>query len=168
MSLSNRRHKGTKFSPEAKSSILSLSLVLIFTVFGFVIFNVCSDRQAQFEAKLAELDEVNHRVHELNFVNTRLEERVVLLKTDLGVEEVAREKLGLVKPGELAYAVVPPPPPHFVVTEDLSLRYGEKEIKEVDKDRGTVIRILRHLFGPTKPEQQVSSQKDEKTALPGA
>lgn len=137
--------------------MLSLGLVLLFTGFGFVIFNVCSDRQSQFETKLAELDEVNAEVHDLKFVNARLEERVALLRTDEGVEEVAREKLGLVKPGELAYAVVPPPPPQFVVTEDLSLKYGEQEVKEVDKDRGTVIRILRHLFGPAKPHQQVSS-----------
>lgn len=157
MSLSNRRHKRSRLSPEVKNALFSLFLVMLFAGFGFVIFRVCSDRQSEFEAKLAELDDVNAQVHELNFVNDRLADRVKLLKTDDGVEEVAREKLGLVMKGELAYAVVPPPPPQFVVAEDLSLKYGEKQVKEVDKDRGTVIRILRHLFGPAKPAQQVSS-----------
>ena len=157
MSLSKRRKKKSRLSPRAKHSILSLTLVLVFTAFGFGLFKVCSDRQSQFESKLAELDDVNAQVYTLGVVNDRLRDRVGLLKTEAGGEEVAREKLGLVKPGELAYAVVPPPPPQFVITEDLNLKYGEKQIKEVDKDRGTVIRILRHLFGTDRHQQKVSS-----------
>lgn len=136
---------------------MSLTLVLIFSAFGFGLFKVCSNRQAQFEAKLAELDQVKSRVAALKSHNERLSVKVDLLKTESGIEEVAREKLGLVKPGEMAYAVVPPPPQRFVASDDISLRYGEQEIKEVDKDRGTVIRILRHLFGPKQDGGQVSS-----------
>lgn len=144
-------------STRARHSLLSLVLVLVFTGFGFALFKVCSDRQAQFEGKLAELDGVNEEVVLLESQNERLRKRVDLLKTEAGIEEVAREKLGLVKPGELAYAVVPPPPSQFTDTVDISLKYGEKKIKEVDKDRGTVIRILRHLFGPKDKAEQVSS-----------
>ena len=132
-------------------------LVLVFTTFGFGLFKVCNDRQAQFEAKLAELDAVKDEVKSLKSHNERLGARVRLLKTNAGVEEVAREKLGLVKPGELAYAVIPPPPPQFVASDDLSLKYGKQEVREVDKDRGTVIKILRHLFGTKKSTEQVSS-----------
>jgi cell division protein FtsB len=141
--------------------MMSLVLVCVFTAFGFALHKVCSDRQAQFEAKLAELDVVKEEVETIAIHNDRLRERVTLLKTDAGVEEVAREKLGLVKPGELAFAVVPPPPPQFVIADDLELKYGDKKVKEVDKDRGTVIRMLRHLFGPDQREkpnlEQVSS-----------
>ena len=154
MSLSKRRKKRTGLSQRARHSLMSLTLVCVFTGFGFAIDQVCSDRQAQFEAKLAELDEVKDEVAGLETQNERLREKVALLKTDAGVEEVAREKLGLVKPGELAFAVVPPPPPQFM-TDDLDKKYGEHEVKEVDKDRGTVIRILRHLFGPQKDEKAV-------------
>jgi len=136
---------------------MSLSLVLVFTVFGFGLHKVCSDRQEQFENKLAELDRVKDEVVILGLHNERLRGQVELLKTDTGIEEVAREKLGLVKPGELAYAIVPPPPPQFQEFDDLSLKYGEKTIKEIDKDRGTVIRLLRHLFSPKHDPQQVSS-----------
>ena len=157
MSLSKRRHKKTTFSPRVKQSLMSLVLVLVFTGFGLALFKICSDRQFQFEDKLAELDDVNGQIFHLNLHNERLSQQVELLKTDEGIEEVAREKLGLVRPGELAYAVVPPPPPQFMASDDLSIKYGEKEVKEVDKDRGTVIRILRHLFGPKQVREQVSS-----------
>lgn len=157
MSLSKRRKKKSRLSPRANHALMSLTLVLIFTAFGFGLFKVCSDRQAQFEGKLAELDQVKSQVTALNSHNERLGIKVDLLKTETGIEEVAREKLGLVKPGEMAFAVVPPPPQKFVASDDLSLRYGEQEVKEVDKDRGTVIRILRHLFGPKQNDEQVSS-----------
>ena len=155
MSLSKHRKKRRGLSQRARHSLLSLVLVCVFTGFGFAIDKVCSDRQAQFEAKLAELDEVKEEVTTLELQNERLRETVALLKTDAGVEEVAREKLGLVKPGELAFAVVPPPPPQFLVNDDLEAKYGEKKIREVDKDRGTVIRILRHLFGPQNSDKVV-------------
>jgi cell division protein FtsB len=157
MSLSKQRKRKSRLSPRAKHSILSLTLVLVFTAFGFGLFRVCSDRQFQFESKLAELDAVKEDVSALLSHNERLRNRVALLKTESGIEEVAREKLGLVRPGEMAYAVVPPAPPQFETVDDLSLKYGEKRVREVDKDRGTVIRLLRHLFGPNKDAVQVSS-----------
>ena len=109
MSLSKRRKKRTGLSQRARHSLMSLTLVCVFTGFGFAIDQVCSDRQAQFEAKLAELDEVKDEVAGLETQNERLREKVALLKTDAGVEEVAREKLGLVKPGEEVYRVMPAP-----------------------------------------------------------
>lgn len=151
MSLSKRQKKRSKQPSLFSKSLFSLTLVAIFIGFGFVIFRVCSERQAEFEAKLVELDQVNEQLSDLDFHNTQLAERVELLKTDSGIEEVAREKLGLVKKGELAYAVVPPPPPQFIASDDLRLKYGEQVVKEVNKDRGTVIRLLRHFFG-TEPE----------------
>lgn len=158
MSLSKRRSARPNLPSGARHSLLSLILVLVFTGFGFALYNVCSNRQGQFEAKLEELDMVNDQLRALDVQNSRLREQVALLKTDDGVEEVAREKLGLVRPGELAYSVVPPPPPQFVAEEDIHLKYGKKEEREVDKDRGTIIRVLRHLFGgPQEKPQQTAS-----------
>jgi cell division protein DivIC len=157
MSLSKRKKK-SRISQGARHSMMSLVLVCVFAASGFALHKVCSNRQAQFEGKLAELDVVIEEVEALENHNERLRERVRLLKTDAGVEEVAREKLGLVKPGELAFAVVPPPPPQFVASDDLERKYGEKKIKEVDKDRGTVIRMLRHLFGPGENQAGATEQ----------
>ena len=156
MSLS-RKKKKTRLSHRGKRSLMSITLVLIFTTFGFGLFNICNDKQAEFESKLAELDDVKEQVEALKSYNKKLENKVVLLGTNSGIEEVAREKLGLVKSGEIAYAIVPPPPAQFVAQDDLFLKYQKKEVKEVDKDRGTVIRILRHLFTPKNKKEQVST-----------
>ncbi|MDP1792901.1 MAG: septum formation initiator family protein [Acidimicrobiales bacterium] len=49
-----------------------------------------------------------HRVAVLNEANTALQKRIDELGTDSAVERLAREQLNLVKPGETAYAVLPP------------------------------------------------------------
>lgn len=49
-----------------------------------------------------------HRVDVLHDANTKLQKRVDELATDSAVERLAREQLNLVKPGETAYAVLPP------------------------------------------------------------
>ncbi len=48
------------------------------------------------------------RVAVLNEANSALQKRVNELGTDSAVERLAREQLNLVKPGETAYAVLPP------------------------------------------------------------
>ena len=42
--------------------------------------------------------------------NVRLQADVVALGTDAEIEKLAREKLGYVRPGEIAYVVLDPPP----------------------------------------------------------
>lgn len=49
-----------------------------------------------------------HRVAVLDQANAALQRRVDELATDSAVERLAREQLNLVKPGETAYAVLPP------------------------------------------------------------
>jgi cell division protein FtsB len=51
----------------------------------------------------------------LSAENAKLEQRVKQLQTDAEIERLARQRYGLVKPGEQAYAILPPkqpaPPP---------------------------------------------------------
>ena len=49
-----------------------------------------------------------HKVAVLHQANAALQKRVDELGTDSAVERLAREQLNLVKPGETAYAVLPP------------------------------------------------------------
>ena len=157
MSLS-RKKKKRRLDPTTKNAILSMTLVLLFCGFGFALYNVCLDRQIQFEKKIVELDSVRAQHHDLVSHNERMRERVKFLRTPLGVEEVAREKLGMVRPGELAYSVVPPPPSQFGDVESIasSSSYSVKGY-EAKADKGAVIRILRHLFGRPVDAEKVST-----------
>jgi cell division protein FtsB len=50
------------------------------------------------------------RIRVLGVGNAKLEQRVKQLQTDGEVERLAREQYGLVKPGEQAFAILPPKP----------------------------------------------------------
>ena len=57
--------------------------------------------------------ELEHAAFQLQQWNEHLRERVQLLQTDDGyIEKLARERLGLVKKGEIVYRVLPPAPAH--------------------------------------------------------
>lgn len=58
--------------------------------------------------------QVAAEVARLATANRGLEERVRLLHTDAEIERLAREQYHLVRPGEEAYAVLPPAPPASV------------------------------------------------------
>ncbi len=55
-----------------------------------------------------DLASVQHRVQILKHTNTALQQRVDELGTDSAIERIAREQHNLVKPGEDAFAVLPP------------------------------------------------------------
>ena len=50
------------------------------------------------------------RIRVMNAENAKLEQRVKQLQTNAEIERLAREQYGLVKPGEQAYAILPPKP----------------------------------------------------------
>lgn len=77
---------------------------------GYNLYFVCQLKQVEFEDKQAELQKVQADIYRAQIRNRHLDAQMRHLKTDSGVEEIAREKLGLVSPGEMAFVVVPPPP----------------------------------------------------------
>ncbi|MEW6280908.1 MAG: septum formation initiator family protein [Candidatus Eremiobacterota bacterium] len=94
-------------SVRAGRSLISLALLL---ALGFVAYNfyfLCAQKQLAYEQKLREIDHLDSEIAVLKQQNSILDQRVSYLRTDAGVEEVAREKLGLVRPGEVAFVVVP-------------------------------------------------------------
>jgi hypothetical protein len=50
------------------------------------------------------------RLRVLSAENAKLDQRRQQLQTDAEIERLAREQYGLVKPGEEAYAILPPKP----------------------------------------------------------
>lgn len=51
------------------------------------------------------------RLHVLSSENSKLQQQVQQLQTDAEIERLARQQYGLVKPGEQAYAILPPAQP---------------------------------------------------------
>jgi cell division protein FtsB len=98
---------------------MSLVLLVVLGAVGYNLFFVCQLKQQEYEEKQADLDHVLDDIHRCEIRNKQLEAYVKHLKTDSGVEEIAREKLGLVSPGEMAFVVVPPPPPRSSSADEI-------------------------------------------------
>jgi len=90
--------------------LISLVLVVLLTVGGYYSFQICMDQKRECRQKLAELRLVERQIRDLSTQNAVLKARHQRLRTAEGMEEVAREKLGMVRPGEIAYVVEPGPP----------------------------------------------------------
>jgi len=81
----------------------ALSLLLLQDVFG--THGVLAMRRAQKEAAT-----VNEEIHQINEENQQLQDRVKSLKNDQqAIEHIAREELGLARPGEYVFKTSPRP-----------------------------------------------------------
>lgn len=63
-------------------------------------------RQAEVMAVQKTLAEMQSQIDHYRSLNTQLEEQVAALQSDEYIEKAAREKLGLVRPGEVQYMVI--------------------------------------------------------------
>jgi cell division protein FtsB len=80
-----------------------LALLLLQDVFG--THGVLAMRRSQKEA-----GEVRKEIDQINEENLRLQERVKSLKTDPeAIEHIAREEMGLARPGEYIFKIPPKP-----------------------------------------------------------
>jgi cell division protein FtsB len=78
-----------------------LALLLLQDVFG--THGVLAMRRSQNEAS-----EVRKEIDQINEENRQLEERVKALKTDPeAIEHIAREEMGLARPGEYIFKIAP-------------------------------------------------------------
>jgi cell division protein FtsB len=90
-----------------KTRALSVMTLLLLVAAALVFSNVFPFRQI-----IAQQDLVDRKVQTLTVLqeeNARLEATAAYLETDQGVEKIAREDFGYVRPGEIAYVVVAPP-----------------------------------------------------------
>lgn len=63
-------------------------------------------RQAEVMAVQRALSDMERQIEYYKALNKSLEEQIAALKSDEYIEKAAREKLGLVKPGEVQYMVI--------------------------------------------------------------
>ena len=160
----NRQSLHKPRNPHLKNAVLAGGMTFLLSVCGIGLYSLCLDRQANFEEKLVELDDLKDERRTLLSHTKKLKDLVAYLQTDDGVEEVAREKLGLVRQGELAYAVVPPPPDSFTLADEQEGPHLDSDAHRAEdrEDFGLIVKMLRGIFGTEKApsEEKVSTDSD--------
>ena len=82
-------------------------IIFLITIAAFVIYLPSYKQMEDLKAKNADYDQ---RIKDLKKEQVALQEEVKRLKDDpVYLEKVAREKMGLIKDGEVIYKIVPPP-----------------------------------------------------------
>ena len=84
-------------------------LVASVALVGFLFVAVFPTRT--YLAQHRDLARTERRLEVLSGQNAALADRVRRLNTDAEIERLAREQYNLVRPGEEAYAILPPPAP---------------------------------------------------------
>jgi len=85
-------------------------IFLLSLIFGSIIFLVAIYLPSftQYRELKRQDEQLAQEISELKVVNNALEKEAQLLRTDVKyLEKVVREDLGLVKPGEVVYKLVP-------------------------------------------------------------
>lgn len=93
-----------------KQKRVKWAAVLLLICLGYVLY-MFVDQERQMAALRRETENLRAREATLKADNERLNQEQQLLQTDVYIEKVAREELGLVKPGETPYLVGQQTPP---------------------------------------------------------
>lgn len=92
--------------PAGRTRTVSIVTLLLLVAVAVVFSNVFPFRQILAQQQLVEQKEQTLAV--LEEENARLAAAADYLRTDQGVEKIARQDFGYVRPGEVAYVVVAP------------------------------------------------------------
>lgn len=102
----NQENPVADFLRRRGSVILAFALAALFVHDVFGEHGFLAMRRAQ-----KEVVKLQQEIRKLNEENTRLSEDVKALKTDPRIiERIAREEMGLARPGELIFKLPPKPP----------------------------------------------------------
>jgi cell division protein FtsB len=83
--------------------VIALALLLLQDIFG--THGVLAMRHSQQDAA-----EIRKKIEQLDSENQKLQDRVKSLKTDpASIEKIAREEMGLARPGEVIFKIPPRP-----------------------------------------------------------
>lgn len=88
--------------PSRKRKRITWTVMFILICFGYTAY-IFADQERQLNGAKREADNLRAREATLKAENERLNQEQQLLQTDAYIEKVAREELGLVKPGETPY-----------------------------------------------------------------
>lgn len=88
------------------SQLLILWLIFLLGINFFLYFN---KRKAEYKSKKQQIVQLEQEIAKLKSKEIELSKESYNLKTREGIEKIARERLGLVKPDELPFVIVPSP-----------------------------------------------------------
>jgi cell division protein FtsL len=92
--------------PLKKRKRFKWTMMLVFLCLGYVVYTF-ADQEQQLTNMRREAETLRARAATLKSENERLQQEQQLLQTDTYIEKVAREELGLVRPGETPYIIGP-------------------------------------------------------------
>ncbi|WP_313885440.1 septum formation initiator family protein [Desulfallas sp. Bu1-1] len=99
----DRRRRRVRFRfSRSKLPVIIFTLLLLYVSFSL------GSRFDQLYAMQRDLQAIEAEIKEIKEKNTGLQRQLENLQSDAYIEQVAREKLGLVKPGESRIVPVPP------------------------------------------------------------
>ncbi len=93
-------------SPDVKSRRSVVLVVLLLVALAVTMGGIFPFRQII--AQNAQVDDTRNHLEQLRSENAELQERAETLATDAGLEQLAREQFGYVKPGEESFVVQGP------------------------------------------------------------
>lgn len=94
-----------KMPSKGQSGALLVTAVL-FVLISYNLYYCCQIKQRELEERQRELVKLKSEISLAEYSNSLLKAQVAYLATDAGAEEVAREKLGLIKYGEVSFVVL--------------------------------------------------------------
>lgn len=106
----SRRRPAFSLSDLFSHSLTSAVLAVLLVVGGYHSYQMSADQKRDCRVKEAELRAIEQQIREAEVQNSILQRKRDRLMTAEGIEETAREKLGMVRKGEIAYVVQPGPP----------------------------------------------------------
>ena len=124
--------------PTKGQSGAAIVAALLFALVSYNLYFVCQIKQRELEERQAELTRLRSEISLDEFTNSQLKAQVAHLSTDAGAEEVAREKLGLIKYGEISFVVLG--------GEDLAQTPPKPDVPVEEEDPGIVLRFMHWFF----------------------
>lgn len=103
----------------ARRPALMIVVVAAIVVIAAMVTNVVPFRQVV--AQSTEIDAARSELAGIVAENARLSQQVAALDTPIEIERIARDKLGYVRPGEMAYVVIEPETPETVHAEEAAV-----------------------------------------------
>lgn len=103
------KNKKTRKNPEERNlgPLFFILMICIFLPIGMKFYNAYLEKRMDYMKKVEEEKALRQEINQLAGKNLEMKKQVNFLKSDVGVEEVARNKLGLIKRGEIPFIVTP-------------------------------------------------------------